>query len=93
MTIDVDTANRIASLSSALVPVLRGKSCDILLTGRTATTFDPKHVIYVAAPSTGKRLPPAERECRAKDLAKADIDAEAEIHLRECPVSERLGVF
>jgi CRP-like cAMP-binding protein len=46
MTNNVDAANRIASLSSALVSIFRGKFCGILLTARTATTFDPKHVIY-----------------------------------------------
>lgn len=46
MSINDDTASRMASLSSALVPVFRGKFCDILLTARTAKAFDQKEVIY-----------------------------------------------
>lgn len=46
MAIDDDTVSRTASLSSALVPVFRGKFCDILLAARTAKTFDEKQVIY-----------------------------------------------
>jgi CRP/FNR family cyclic AMP-dependent transcriptional regulator len=46
MTIDDDTASRMASLSSALVPVFRGKFCGILLAARTAKTFDEKQVMY-----------------------------------------------
>jgi len=33
---------------------------------------------------------PAEREFRASDLAKADIDIAAEVHARECLASARL---
>ncbi len=43
-----------------------------------------------AAPTTGHRPPPAEREFRASDLAKSDIDVAAEVHLRECLASARL---
>jgi len=43
-----------------------------------------------AAPSTGKRAPPAERSFRAADLAKADVDVVAETHVRECLASARL---
>ena len=57
----------------------------MLLAGCTATpTFPP------AAPSTGKRPPPAEREFRPSDLAKSDIDVVAETHLQECLASARL---
>ena len=43
-----------------------------------------------AAPPTGKRPQPAERDFRASDLAKADIDVAAEAHARECLASARL---
>jgi hypothetical protein len=47
-------------------------------------TFPP------AAPSTGHRPAPTEGEFRASDLAKSDVDAAAEVHLRECLASARL---
>jgi hypothetical protein len=43
-----------------------------------------------AAPSTGKRPPPVERDFRAADVAKADVDIVAEAHVRECLASARL---
>src|SRR3954469_69061 len=43
-----------------------------------------------AAPSTGKRAPPSERDFRAADVAKADVDIVAEAHVRECLASARL---
>lgn len=43
-----------------------------------------------SAPSTGRRLPPAERDFRPSDLAKADIDLVAEAHSQECLASVRL---
>ena len=43
-----------------------------------------------AAPSTGKRPPPAERGFAASDLAKSDIDVIAELNARECLASARL---
>jgi hypothetical protein len=43
-----------------------------------------------AAPATGKRASPTEREFRASDLAKSDVDVVAETHLRECLASARL---
>lgn len=46
MAIDDDSASRMASLSSALVPVFRGKFCDILLAARPTQTFDERQVIY-----------------------------------------------
>ena len=56
-----------------------------LLAGCTATpTFPP------AAPSTGKRALPAERDFRAADIAKGDIDVAAEAHSQECLASARL---
>ena len=57
----------------------------VLLFACTATpTFPP------AAPSTGKRPQPPEREFRLSDLAKADIDIAAEVHSQECLASARL---
>jgi len=50
----------------------------------TTPTFPP------AAPSTGKRPPPAERDFRPSDLAKSDIDVVAETHSQECLASARL---
>src|SRR5437867_402181 len=43
-----------------------------------------------AAPSTGKRTPPVERDFLAADVAKADVDIVAEAHVRECLASARL---
>ena len=43
-----------------------------------------------AAPSTGKRTPPVERDFVAADVAKADVDIVAEAHVRECLASARL---
>jgi len=50
----------------------------------TTPTFPP------AAPGTGKRTLPPEREFRTSDLAKSDIDIAAELHARECLASARL---
>jgi hypothetical protein len=47
-------------------------------------TFPP------SAPPTGQRAAPSDREFHASDLAKSDIDAAAEVHLRECLASARL---
>jgi hypothetical protein len=58
--------------------------CAIVTACTTAPVFPP------AAPSTGKRQQPAEREFRASDIAKADIDIAAEAHERECLASARL---
>jgi CRP/FNR family transcriptional regulator, cyclic AMP receptor protein len=46
MSIDDDAVSRMAALSSALVPIFRGKFCDILLKNRAARTFDKDEVIY-----------------------------------------------
>ena len=43
-----------------------------------------------AAPTTGKRAPPTDRDFRAADVAKADVDAVAEVHVQECLASARL---
>jgi hypothetical protein len=43
-----------------------------------------------AAPTTGKRPAPVEHEFRASDVAKADVDAIAEVHAQECLASARL---
>jgi hypothetical protein len=56
----------------------------VLAACATTPTFPP------AAPSTGKRPPPAEREFRASDFAKSDIDVVAETHSQECLASARL---
>ena len=43
-----------------------------------------------AAPVTGKRPPPSDHAFRLPDLAKADVDAVAEVHARESLASARL---
>jgi hypothetical protein len=58
--------------------------CGVLAACATNPTFPP------AAPSTGKRPPPAERDFRASDLAKSDIDIATEAHVQECLASARL---
>ena len=58
--------------------------CALLFACTATPTFPP------AAPITGKRSLPAEREFRASDLAKSDIDVAAEVHSRECLASARL---
>ena len=58
--------------------------CGLLFACTAPPTFPP------AAPSTGKRPPPTGREFHLSDLAKADIDNAAEVHLQECLASARL---
>ena len=59
--------------------------CAVLVAScSTNPTFPP------AAPSTGKRQPPADRDFRASDLAKADVDLVAEVNARESLASARL---
>jgi hypothetical protein len=58
--------------------------CAILIGCTAPPVFPP------AAPTTGKRQQPAEREFRPSDIAKADIDIAAEAHARECLASARL---
>jgi predicted small lipoprotein YifL len=43
-----------------------------------------------SAPPTGKRAPPTEAEFKAGDLLKSDVDAAAELHLKESLASARL---
>jgi hypothetical protein len=66
--------------------ILRGAPalCALLIACTASPTFPP------AAPATGKRQLPAERDFRASDLAKSDTDIAAEAHLRECLASARL---
>src|SRR5262249_28587098 len=59
-------------------------ACALVVGCSTAAVFPP------AAPSTGKRLQPVERDFKPSDLAKADIDVAAESHARECLASARL---
>jgi len=58
--------------------------CVILAGCASAPVFPP------AAPNTGKRQLPVEREFTAADVVKADIDIAAETHVRECLASARL---
>ena len=46
MAINDDAVFQMAAVSSALVPIFRGKFCDILLANRAARTFDKEEVIY-----------------------------------------------
>ena len=58
--------------------------CVILAGCASVPVFPP------AAPNTGKRQQPVEREFTAADVVKADIDIAAETHVRECLASARL---
>lgn len=46
MVIHNDVAGSLAALSTALVPIFRGKFCDSLLPGRDVRYFEPDEVIY-----------------------------------------------
>jgi hypothetical protein len=48
------------------------------------------HTYPPSAPSTGKRPPPKEAEFKGAELLKSDVDAAAELHLRESLASARL---
>jgi hypothetical protein len=77
-TIETTAAPRAARLVVPLAALL-------LLAACAAThTYPPS-----AAP-TGKRTPPKEAEFQASDLLKSDVDAAAELHLRESLASARL---
>jgi hypothetical protein len=58
--------------------------CAVLVACTANPTFPP------AAPNTGKRQPPADRDFRASDLAKSDIDLVAEVNASESLASARL---
>jgi len=58
--------------------------CAILVGCTAQPTFPP------AAPSTGKRQAPVERDFRLSDVAKSDIDVAAEVNARESLASARL---
>ncbi len=58
--------------------------CALLSGCSAAPVFPP------AAPPTGKRPPPTDRDFRASDLAKSDIDTVGELHERESLASARL---
>jgi hypothetical protein len=59
-------------------------ACALVVGCSTAEVFPP------AAPSTGKRLQPVERDFKPSDIAKADIDVAADSHAQECLASARL---
>ena len=46
MPIDDDAVLRMAALSSALVPIFRGRFCDILLPNRAVRTIEKEEVVY-----------------------------------------------
>jgi hypothetical protein len=58
--------------------------CAVLVACTANPTFPP------TAPGTGKRQPPADRDFRLSDLAKADVDLVAELNARESLASVRL---
>src|SRR6185436_10890587 len=58
--------------------------CAALVACSAQPTFPP------AAPNTGKRQPPVERDFRLSDVAKSDVDAVAEVNARESLASARL---
>ena len=71
--------------STLLVIVAAAAGASVLIAGcNTSPTFPP------AAPTTGKRPQPVERDFRPSDIAKADIDVAAEAHVKECIASARL---
>jgi CRP-like cAMP-binding protein len=41
-----DDASALAALSSTLLPIFRGRFCDVLLPGRVTSTFEPDEVLY-----------------------------------------------
>lgn len=65
-------------------------TCAIAFAAATLAACAGDAVLPPAAPATGKRPPPAEREFRASDVAKADVDVVAEAHVQECLGSARL---
>lgn len=60
----------------------------VLCTLLGACTSDPS--FPPAAPNTGKRQAPPERQFQTADLAKSDVDVVAEAHAKECLASARL---
>ena len=58
--------------------------CAVLAACTANPTFPP------AAPNTGKRQPPVERDFRLSDVAKSDIDVVTEVNSRESLASARL---
>ncbi len=58
--------------------------CAVLVACSANSSFPP------AAPATGKRQPPVDRDFRASDLAKSDIDLVVEVNARESLGSARL---
>ncbi|HEX9301640.1 MAG TPA: hypothetical protein VF959_04760 [Casimicrobiaceae bacterium] len=59
-------------------------ACALLSGCAGAPVFPP------AAPNTGKRAAPTDRDFRASDLAKSDIDTVGELHVHESLASARL---
>jgi hypothetical protein len=68
----------------------RRRSLGIVAVGALLAGCASQAVLPPAAPTTGKRGQPVERDFRASDVAKADIDVAAEAHARECLASARL---
>ena len=58
--------------------------CALVVACTANPTFPP------AAPNTGKRQPPAERDFRLSDIAKSDVDIVAEVNAKESLASARL---
>jgi len=58
--------------------------CSVLVGCSSTPTFPP------AAPNTGKRPQPGDRDFFPSDLAKSDIDVALEVHAQECLASARL---
>ena len=56
----------------------------VLISCASPTSYPP------TAPPTGRRPPPTEAPFKLSDLAKSDIDAVAEVHLRESIASAKL---
>src|SRR5664279_6206732 len=80
---------RMADAASSDAPCLRrctGLVLAVCLMAACTSTSD----YPPTAPSTGHRLPPQEAAFTANELLKSDIDAVAEVHLRESIASARL---
>ena len=81
------TVTRVSEAECVGVALRRGVVF-IVATCLLACTSPPEYP--PTAPSTGRRSPPKEASFTPSDLLKSDIDAVAEVHLRESIASAKL---